>query len=248
MTTQSQSKTQPTRASAKHISVMALAFASGLGISLASHAEPTGYDQLSFSTEVSHEVSNDEVQASLYKKAQAKTAKDLAVQLNTVINQAMTTAKRYPSVTVSTGQQNTYPRYDKNDKIIGWTGQAYIQVKSTDMDAASQLIAELQDSLVMGSINFGVSNQRQTEIETQLKAHASKAFQEQANSLAHTWGASGYRLVDVSFTTNGHYQPMAMGRMYAVAEAQATPAPAQNFESGNSSISVTANGKIELVR
>lgn len=242
--------TQPRtiKASAKRVGIMALTFASGLCISLASHAEPTGYDQLSFSTEVSHEVSNDEVQASLYKKAQAKTAKDLAIQLNTAINQAMLTAKRYPSVSVSTGQQNTYPRYDKSDKIIGWTGEAYIQVKSTDMEAASQLIAELQDSLVMGGINFGVSEQRQTEIETQLKARASKAFQEQANSLARTWGASGYRLIDVTLSTNGHYQPLAMGRMYAMADAQAVPAPAQNFESGNSSISVTANGKIELVR
>jgi predicted secreted protein len=85
------------------------------------HAEPTGYDQLSFQTEVKEEVANDEVRASLYKKLQATDAKTLATRLNTSVNSAMTIAKRYPSVTVSTGQQRTYPRYDKNDKIIGWT-------------------------------------------------------------------------------------------------------------------------------
>ncbi|MGP4965086.1 hypothetical protein [Psychrobacter celer] len=41
------------------------------------HAEPTGYDQLSFQTEVKEEVQNDEVRASMYKKAQASTSKAL---------------------------------------------------------------------------------------------------------------------------------------------------------------------------
>ena len=104
------------------------------------HAEPTGYDQLTFQTEVKEEIQNDEVRASLYKKAQATDSKTLATTLNTSINNAMKIAKRYPTVTVSTGQQRTYPRYDKNDKIIGWTGQANIDLKSTDFAATSQLL------------------------------------------------------------------------------------------------------------
>ena len=103
------------------------------------HAEPSGYDQLTFETQVKEDIANDEVRASLYKKAQASDAKALATTLNTSINRALAIAKRYPSVTVSTGQQHTYPRYDKNDKIIGWTGQANIDLKSTDFTATSQL-------------------------------------------------------------------------------------------------------------
>lgn len=218
------------------------------GIATAVHAQPTGYDQLSFSTQVSDEITNDEVQASLYKKAQATTAKDLATQLNAAINQAMLTAKRYPSITVSTGQQNTYPRYDDNHQIIGWTGEAYVQIKSGDMNAVSQLIAQLQDNLLMGDIHFTVSKQRQNQIETQLKERASKAFQEQANHLARTWGASGYRLISVTLTSNTHQAPVPIESMYSLANAQLTAVPTQEFESGNSVISVIADGKIELVR
>lgn len=47
------------------------------------HAEPTGYDQLTFQTEVKEEIQNDEVRASLYKKAQTTDAKTLATMLNT---------------------------------------------------------------------------------------------------------------------------------------------------------------------
>ncbi len=138
------------------------------------HAEPTGYDQLTFQTEVKEEIQNDEVRASMYKKAQASDAKTLATTLNTSINNAMKIAKRYPSGTVSTGQQRTYPRYDKNDKIIGWTGQASIDLKSTDFAATSQLIADLQQTLVMENLNFGVSDAKKVSGNTLIIIHRHK--------------------------------------------------------------------------
>jgi len=181
------------------------------------HAEPTGYDQLTFQTEVKEEIQNDEVRASLYKKAQATDSKALAATLSTSINNAMKIAKRYPSVTVSTGQQRTYPRYDKNNKIIGWTGQANIDIKSTDFSATSQLIADLQETLVMENLNFGVSDTKRDALEQKLMTNASRAFQQQYSSMS----------------------------MKASSESSV---PSQSFESGNSTISVTANGTIELTK
>ena len=210
------------------------------------HAEPTGYDQLTFQTEVKEEVQNDEVRATMYKKAQASDAKTLATTLNTSINNAMKIAKRYPSVTVSTGQQRTYPRYDKNDKIIGWTGQANIDLKSTDFAATSQLIADLQQTLVMENLNFGVSDAKKDALEQKLMTDASRAFQQQAKNLTRAWDARGYRVVTVNLNTNNNNYPRPMYSMRAESAAMDSAVPSQNFESGNSTISVTANGTIEL--
>lgn len=210
------------------------------------HAEPTGYDQLTFQTEVKEEVQNDEVRATMYKKAQASDAKTLATTLNTSINNAMKIAKRYPSVTVSTGQQRTYPRYDKNDKIIGWTGQASIDLKSTDFVATSQLIADLQQTLVMENLNFGVSDAKKDALEQKLMTDASRAFQQQAKNLTRAWDARGYRVVNVNLNTNNNNYPRPMYSMRAESAAMDGAVPSQNFESGNSTISVTANGTIEL--
>ena len=210
------------------------------------HAEPTGYDQLTFQTEVKEEVQNDEVRATMYKKAQASDAKTLATTLNTSINNAMKIAKRYPSVTVSTGQQRTYPRYDKNDKIIGWTGQASIDLKSTDFAATSQLIADLQQTLVMENLNFGVSNAKKDALEQKLMTDASRAFQQQAKNLTRAWDARGYRVVTVNLNTNNNNYPRPMYSMRAESAAMDSAVPSQNFESGNSTISVTADGTIEL--
>ena len=212
------------------------------------HAEPTGYDQLTFQTEVKEEVQNDQVTASLYKKAQATDAKTLATTLNTSINNAMKIAKRYPTVTVSTGQQRTYPRYDKSNKIIGWTGQANIDLKSTDFTATSQLIADLQETLVMENLNFGVSDAKKDALEQKLMTDASRAFQQQAKNLARAWNARGYRVVTVNLNTNNNNYPRPMYSMRAESAAMDNAAPSQSFESGNSTISVTANGTVELTK
>ena len=211
-------------------------------------ASPTGYDQLTFQTEVKEEVANDEVRASLYKKAQATDAKTLATQLNTTVNKALAIAKRYPTVTVSTGQQSTYPRYDKNNKIIGWTGQANIDLKSTDFAATSQLIAALQETLVTANLNFGVSDTKKSAIEQKLMTDASRAFQNQAKNLTRAWDARSYRVVTVNLNTNDNNYPRPMYSMRAEAQSMDNAVPAQNFESGNSTISVTAGGTIELTK
>ena len=211
------------------------------------HAEPTGYDQLSFQTEVKEDVANDEVRASLYKKAQAADSKSLATTLNTSINRALAIAKRYPTVSVSTGQQSTYPRYDKNDKIIGWTGQANIDIKSTDFTATSQLIADLQETLVMNNLNFGVSEIKQSALEQKLMTEASRAFQQQAKNLTRAWDARGYRVVTVNLNTGNNNYPRPMYSSMRGADAESS-VPSQNFESGNSTVSVTANGTIELTK
>lgn len=212
------------------------------------HAEPTGYDQLTFQAEVKEEIANDEVRASLYKKAQAADAKSLATTLNTSINKALAIAKRYPTVTVSTGQQSTYPRYDKNDKIIGWTGQANIDIKSTDFAATSQLIADLQQTLVMNNLNFGVSDVKKDALDQKLMAEASRAFQQQAKNLTRAWDARGYRVVTVNLSSGNNYPRPMYASMNMRSESADASVPSQNFESGNSTISVTANGTIELTK
>ena len=212
------------------------------------HAEPTGYDQLTFQTEVKEEVQNDEVRASLYKKAQATDSKALATTLNTSINNAMKIAKRYPSVTVSTGQQRTYPSYDKNNKIIGWTGQANIDLKSTDFAATSQLIADLQETLVMENLSFGVSDTKKDALEQKLMTSASRAFQQQAKNLTSAWNARGYRVVNVNLNTGSNYPRPMYSAMSMKSDSLESSVPSQSFESGNSTISVTANGTIELTK
>lgn len=209
------------------------------------HAEPTGYNQISFNVEANKEVDNDQVTATLYKQAQATSPKQLATELNTAINKAINTAKRYPSVTATTGSQHTRPTYNDDGKIVGWTGTVSLDLKSHDFAKASELIATLQDTLVVQNIQFGISEEKQKQHEKELIKEASLAFKEQAKSLVDTWDMSGYQIVNVSINTNGGYQPRPV-MMMRDASAKSS-VPAQNFEGGNSRLGVTASGTIELI-
>lgn len=230
----------------KTILASGAAFLLTAAMSSGAHAEPTGYNQISFQAEAKEEIANDEVTASLYKQAQAADAKTLATTLNTSINQALAIAKRYPSVTVSTGQQRTHPQYDsKNNKIIGWTGQVNINLKSKDFAATSQLIADLQETLVMENLNFGVSEAKRDALEQKLMTDASRAFQKQAQSMTRAWDSKGYRIISVNLNTRGNY-PMPVARMSAQVDISSESVPSQSFESGMSTVSVVANGTIEL--
>ncbi|MBS9779591.1 MAG: SIMPL domain-containing protein, partial [Moraxellaceae bacterium] len=165
------------------------------------YAETTGYDQISFTSEAKTEIANDELYASMYKKTQAKTAKALAIKLNASMNKAMKIAKHHPNVEVMTGLQSTYPKYDKKDNIIAWTGQANIDIKSTHLDDASQLIADLQNELVLDNLRFGVSEKRKDKIKADLMLKVAERFQNRAETIAKSWGANGYRIVKVDLRT-----------------------------------------------
>ena len=77
---------------------------------------------------------------------------------------------------------------------------------------------------------------------------ASRAFQQQAKNLTRAWNARGYRVVTVNLNTGNNYPRPMYGSMNMKAEAADASVPSQSFESGNSTISVTANGTIELTK
>ena len=93
----------------------ALSLVALLGTSMA-HAEhphaPAERGMVNLQTEVSREVQNDEMRATLYTEQSNKNPTTLANQISQTINAAMTAAKRYPAVSVKTVGQNTYPIYD----------------------------------------------------------------------------------------------------------------------------------------
>lgn len=75
---------------------------------------------------------------------------------------------------------------------------------------------------------------------------ASRAFQQQAKNLTRAWDARGYRVVSVNLNTGSNYPRPMYSSMNMKAGVADESVPSQNFESGNSTISVTANGTIEL--
>lgn len=207
------------------------------------------YGLMSFTTSASRKVANDQINASLAKTVQHKSSTDAQNQIATTLNQAMAIARNYPQVQVSSGNQTTYPQYDKNQKIIGWTGKATLNLKSTDIIATSKLIADLQALMTMENLDFSVSDAKRKEVEQALMIDVSRNFQQQAAALLPAWGAQSYQLVNVEFQQGNDYYPRSRAMpMMATVKLESNAVADQDFQAGETNITVNAHGTVQLIR
>lgn len=218
------------------------------GTLLSSAVMAQNYHQVSLSSEVYQNIANDEMHASLSKTIQASNAKALSTSLNTSLSQAMTLAKKYPNVKVTTGQQNAYPRYNKEGKIIGMTGSVSIHLKSTNFEEAGELMGELQSIMVMDSLSFGVSDKTKEKHQKALLQQAVARFKQDAQDITHAFGAKDYKLVHITIENQNRHMAspvLASGESLMMAKDASASVPAMS--SGDSTLHQQISGTIELL-
>lgn len=216
-----------------------------VGLNAYAHEHETA-SQISFDTEVSQSVANDEIRATLSATLQAKEAKTIASHLNQTINHALTLAKKYPQVTVVTGRQHTYPNYDQDNRMMGFTGSASLEIQSQNFEKASELVAELQNTMTLDELYFTVSDATKSRVEASLIKQVASRFQNEAKQVSTAFGAKSYKIVSVNLNNSNQYHrgaPMAL----AAFEAPNDKIVRQDFEPGESKISYQASGTIQLL-
>ena len=232
---------------------MALAARSVLGILLAcALAAPAAAEERSpqrrvgFAVERSREVANDQVTAVLAVTHEDPSASEVAARINRDMGWALGLAKARATVRARSGGYSTYPIPDpKRATLRHWRGSQELVLESSDVEAVTALVGALQERLQVQSLAFSVSPERRRAVEDELIDEALKAFQARAELARKAFGASGYRLVEVSVGTGGGGPPPVRPMMREMAmSADAMPPPA--LEGGTSEVSVSAQGSIEL--
>ena len=212
----------------------------------ATFAEPLNYNILNIQAEASRQVSNDEMSAVLYIEKTNKQPSELANQVSQLMNQGLALAKKYPQVQVKTGPQRTYPIYDNDsNKLKEWRARAEIQINSKDFKATSNLISELQQNFQTQNIQFSVSDEQRNKVENELLVDAARNFQQRAQTLAQAWHKTTYDVVNLNIDTNNNSAPAPMMLLMAKSRV-ADSAVSQDVSSGESKITVSANGTIQL--
>lgn len=201
---------------------------------------------IQFQTEVSQKVENDEMQATLYTELTNKNADVLAKEINQIINKNINIVKKYPQIQIRTGNQHTYPVYNDKNQISHWRSRTEISLSSSDFKVTSEVIAKLQQDLKLSNISFNVSKAQRERIEQQLYLDVSQKFQSRAEALLKVWNAQRYELVNLqlSDSENRFHAPVAM--MASASMRKSADIEPQNYEAGESEVSVTATGSIQL--
>ena len=198
---------------------------------------------VSLSSEASRPAANDLMQATLSAEAVGATLAGLSGQINRTLAEALGLAKTYPAVKVQSSGTSTYPVYDKKGhRIESWSMRSNILLESGDAPALSELIGKLQPSLAVSSLRMSPSPETARKAEDAAMLDAIALFEARAKLLADAQG-KGYRIKELSVSTRGNFSPTRMLRAASSELANAAPMP---IESGESTISVSVSGKIEI--
>ena len=208
------------------------------------NAENEPYNRADFQVEAAREVANDLLIAVMNADLQDKQPARIAQQLNAALNNALKQAAAFGTVKASSGNQNTYPVYGKNNQIDAWRGHAEVRLESRNFKDAGELIMQLQSTMQLGNVQFTIAPDTRTKIENALIADAIKAFQMRADAIRAALGATSYKAVRLSINDGGlpPYRPNIA--MRATLASSAIPAP--EFAAGDSRITMQINGTIEL--
>lgn len=226
---------------------LALALPLTLCVAAAHAADAPSLPTADIAVESSRSAPNDQFRAQVYTEATDSNPAELARKINNTVAQALQTARAYPAVKVRTAGNNTYPIYAKTGRSIeSWRMRSTLALESKDAGQLSELIGKLQQTMAIGALSAAPSPETWKKIEDEAITDALAAFEARAKLVAASLHKK-WRIKHVSVNTSGYQprppvMPMARAAM-AVADA-APPAP---IEVGDSPVSVSVNGQIELL-
>ena len=197
---------------------------------------------IELSSEASLPAINDLVRATVSAEASGATPGELSKQVNGLIAEALKTAKATPGVKTQSGGTSTYPIYSKGGKIESWRMRSDLSLESGNIAALSELLGKLQTSLTVSSLVLQPSPETRKKVENEAMLDAINAFKARAKVIADAMGKP-YRIKQLAVNTSGRYvQPM----MRTVAKSMVSDAAPMPMEAGESQVSATVSGQIEL--
>ena len=198
---------------------------------------------IELSAEASLPAINDMARATVSAEAAGTTPGELSREVNGMIAEALKTAKSVPGVKVQNSGTSTYPVYpSKGGKIESWRMRSALALESTNIAALSELLGKLQSSLAVSSLVLQPSPETRKKIENDAMLEALNAFKARAKVIADAMGKP-YRIKQIRVNTSGGYiQPMYR----AAAKSMMTEAVPMPVEAGETQVSATVAGQIEL--
>ncbi|MBL0167460.1 MAG: SIMPL domain-containing protein [Propionivibrio sp.] len=195
------------------------------------------------SAEASRPAINDLVHVVVSAEATGTTPGELSRQVNSLIADALKTARAYPAVKTQSAGTSTYPVYSKGGKIEAWRMRSELSLESGDTAALSELLGKLQTSLGVSNLVLQPSPATRKKAENEAMLDAITAFKDRARVIADALCGKPYRIKQLSVNTSGRFvQPVFRTAAKAMV-ADAAPMP---MEAGESQVSASVSGQIEL--
>ena len=189
---------------------------------------------------------NDLASATAYAEHTAATPQAAAAEVNQRLAAAFEAAKKHPAIKAQNADVSTYPVYNSaGSKVTGWRMRAGIALESSDTAALATLLGELQQTLSIGNLTLRPAPQTYDAAADAIATQAIAAFQARAKNVAAALG-SDYRIKTLALDYGsgpGIEPPFLRARAMSAESGTAMP-----VEAGESAITVTVSGAIELIK
>ena len=213
----------------------------------AAHGERAANDTaVTLTAQAEAEIDNDTLRAVLYTETEDALPGKAADAANRTLAEATRVAKAQAGVKVRSGSYQTYPVYDKQNRIARWRVRAEILLESADFKAMAALLSRLQTTMNLGGVEFFVSDEARRRNEDELTTTAIGEFRRRAGVAAAALGRKTWRVREVVVSPEGGMAPMPKAMLQAraaTAMADAAPPP---MEAGTSRLAVVVQGTITL--
>ena len=194
--------------------------------------------------EASRPASNDMVRATVFAEASGNNPAELARRVNQEIAEGLKVIKAKPGFTVKSGRQNTFPVYGQNQKIDSWRIHSELILESRDVAAFSELVGQLQQMrLMVSSVTQLPTLETRRKVEEETTRDAIAAFRQRATVVAEVLGKP-YTIRHLSIQQSGQMPPMPVMRASRAMAADA--APPMPLEAGETLVTTTVSGKVEV--
>lgn len=219
--------------------------AAALFFVVATHAAAaaTAATTIDLSAEASRPAANDLARATVFAEVTSPAPRESAKRVNALIADGLTLVKSQARVKAQSGRTHTYPVYAKGGKIEAWRMRSEIALESADSAALSELLGKLQATLGVAGITLAPSPETRRKAEDEALLDAIAAFKARAKLAADALGKP-YRIRQMTLGSQDYRPPMPVMRAAPMAAMEAAPMP---VEAGESQISATVSGQIELL-
>lgn len=218
------------------------------------HNKNQSQTQIQFAVTASANAKNDIVKAKIFAENTANSTAELAKEINqkiqTLINYAKNQNKNSTKLKINSGQQSSYPIYDKNNRnIVRWKmrSELIVEAKSSDISTLSELLSKAQQmNFGIGQISQNISDNSKTQIETQTTKDALNLFKNRASIIAETMNGK-YKILQMTISQNNEYIQPVMYRAKMVTNAlqmDSAMGESSPLEIGETEISTRIEGTI----
>ena len=200
----------------------------------------TAATQIEISVDGSRAAANDQANAVLFAEISAQRAADAARTVNASIGEAIKRCRENSSMVCRSGSTHTHPTYGKNGRIDGWRVRSELLVESANIAGFSDFIGRLQESLSVSHVGLRPAAATRKHAEDAAIIETLAAFRARAALIADAMGKP-YRITRLNVAAHANVPMPVMRTMMMKAEAAPLP-----IEAGESAVSVTISGQIEL--